>query len=102
IYANGNETAELTDTDPLAGLKELAKQVAASGIKRVKGEVTIDDRLFEKAEGSGSGPSRLTPIVINDNLLDFVITPAQPGQMALVTWRPETSIIHVDALVDTV
>src|SRR5580704_14437159 len=40
-YAGGVSPAELTDTDPLAGLKELAQQVRKSGIQRVKGEVLI-------------------------------------------------------------
>ncbi len=38
--------AILTQPDPLAGLNELARQVAASGVKYVKGDVIIDDRLF--------------------------------------------------------
>src|SRR5262249_42243909 len=46
-YANSaTSKATLTDTDPLAGLRSLARQVAASGIRRVEGEVLIDDRLF--------------------------------------------------------
>src|SRR5439155_15369657 len=40
--------AELTDTDPLAGLKNLARQIRKSGITHVKGEVLIDERLFER------------------------------------------------------
>jgi D-alanyl-D-alanine carboxypeptidase/D-alanyl-D-alanine-endopeptidase (penicillin-binding protein 4) len=100
-YANGNETAELTEPDPLAGLKELARQVAAAGIKRVRGEVIVDDRMFDKAEGSGSGPGRLTPIMINDNLIDIVVTPRNAGEPAQVTWRPETVAFNIDALVDT-
>jgi D-alanyl-D-alanine carboxypeptidase/D-alanyl-D-alanine-endopeptidase (penicillin-binding protein 4) len=101
-YANGNETAELTDPDPLAGIAELARQVAAAGITRIRGDVLIDDRLFEKSEGSGSGPSRLTPIIVNDNLVDFVITPGKAGDVALVHSRPETIAFQVDARVETV
>jgi D-alanyl-D-alanine carboxypeptidase/D-alanyl-D-alanine-endopeptidase (penicillin-binding protein 4) len=101
-YANGNDTAELTDADPLAGLNELARQVAESGIKRVRGDVLIDDRLFDKSEGTGSGPSRLTPIVVNDNLLDFLITPGNAGDAATVHWKPETIAYHIDARIDTV
>ena len=41
IYANGNSMAQLTATDPLAGLKSLAQQVAAAGIRRVLGDVLI-------------------------------------------------------------
>jgi D-alanyl-D-alanine carboxypeptidase/D-alanyl-D-alanine-endopeptidase (penicillin-binding protein 4) len=101
-YANGNTTAELTEPDPLAGLDDLARQVAAAGIKRIRGDVLIDDRMFAKAGGSGSGPSRLTPIMVNDNLIDMVITPAaSAGLPATVTWRPQTAAYQVDAQVET-
>lgn len=101
-YANWAPEAELTGPDPLAGLNELSKQIAAAGIRRVRGEVLIDDRLFEKAEGSGSGPGRLTPIMVNDNLIDFLIAPTEPGQPAKVTWRPETSAYRIDVKMETV
>ncbi len=100
-YANGNETAELTDPDPLGGLNELARTVASRGIQRVRGEVWVDDRLFERAEGSGSGPSRITPILVNDNVIDIVIRPTTPGAAAEVVCRPETAAYRLDAQVDT-
>ncbi len=104
IYANWMDTkAELTDTDPLAGLKDLALQVKASGVRRVDGEVLIDDRLFEHARGSGSGPDLLTPVVVNDNVLDVVLTPAdEAGKPAKVELRPKTAFIQTDVRVDTV
>lgn len=101
-YANGAPETELTAPDPLAGLADLARQVAASGIKRVRGDVLIDDRLFEKAEGTGSGPGRLTPIMVNDNLIDFTIEPTAPGQPAKVTWRPQTAAFRIDVNLETV
>src|SRR5262249_8520272 len=62
IYASpcNTETA-LTDSDVLAGLKDLAKQVKASGVREVTGDVLIDDRLFPRSKGSGSGPTVVTP-----------------------------------------
>jgi serine-type D-Ala-D-Ala carboxypeptidase/endopeptidase (penicillin-binding protein 4) len=99
IYANWTPANELTSQDPLAGLKELARQIAKSGIKAVSGDVVVDDRLFDKA---GSGPSLLTPIVVNDNVVDFVITPAKAGEAAKVTWQPHSIGIQVDAQVETV
>jgi D-alanyl-D-alanine carboxypeptidase/D-alanyl-D-alanine-endopeptidase (penicillin-binding protein 4) len=102
-YANGSSKAELTEPDPLAGLKALARQVRQAGVRKVTGEVLIDDRLFESARGSGSGPDRLTPILINDNVVDVTITPgAKYGDPASVKLRPETSVIQMDAQVDTV
>ena len=100
-YANGSTLGELTEPDPLAGLNDLARQVAAAGVTRVRGDVLIDDRLFDKAESTGSGPSQLTAIVVNDNVIDFLITPGVPGAPATVEWRPKTSAITVDAKVET-
>ncbi len=104
IYANWLSTrTELTDTDPLAGLDDLARQVKASGIKQVEGDVLIDDRLFARSKGSGSGPDAVTPILVNDNLVDVLITPAsKAGQPATVELRPQTAYVQIDAQVDTV
>lgn len=101
-YANGNPDAELTAPDPLAGINDLAKQVAAAGIKEVRGDVLIDDRLFEKAESSGSGPSQVTPVIINDNLIDLQFTPTQVGQLADFVFRPQTSAFQIESKLMTV
>lgn len=101
-YANGSSKGELTTADPLAGLNEIARQVAAAGIKHVRGDVLIDDRLFEKETGSGSGPRRVTPIMINDNLIDFTIMPTTVGQAARVVHRPQGAGYQIDARVETV
>lgn len=101
-YADANTPATLTKPDPLAGLNELARQVAAAGIKRVTGQVIIDDRLFDPAESTGSGPARLTPIYVNDNLIDVTTTPGKAGEPAKVEWRPRGEGLTVDAQVETV
>jgi D-alanyl-D-alanine carboxypeptidase/D-alanyl-D-alanine-endopeptidase (penicillin-binding protein 4) len=102
IYADGGTKTKLTDTDPLAGLKDLAKQVAAAGVRRIDGDVLIDDRLFAHAHGSGSGPDTLTPIMVNDNVVDVTITPAEKaGEPAAVRMRPEADFLQMDAQVAT-
>jgi D-alanyl-D-alanine carboxypeptidase/D-alanyl-D-alanine-endopeptidase (penicillin-binding protein 4) len=101
-YANGNNKGELTAPDPLAGIKDLARQVAAAGIERVRGDVLVDDRLFDKATSTGSGPGQITPILVNDNLIDIVVTPGEAGAPAMVTWRPETAAFQVDGRVETI
>ena len=102
-YANsGLADAELTDTDPLAGLDDLARQVKASGIKQIDGEVLVDDRLFARTRGSGSGPDTVTPIVVNDNVIDILVEPgANVGDPAKVTTRPATAFFQIDTLVTT-
>ena len=102
-YANsGLGEAELTDTDPLAGLNALAKQIKDAGITQVDGEVLIDDRLFARTRGSGSGPDAVTPIMVNDNVVDIVIDRGRrPASPAKVTARPETAAYQMDAVVTT-
>ena len=102
-YANGSLDSEPTKANPLAGLQSLAKQVAAKGIKSIKGQIIIDDRLFDSAEGTGSGPKHLTPIMINDNVIDIMIKPdKEVGQAASVETRPRTAAYLVDAQIETV
>jgi len=82
----------LTEPDPLAGLDDLAQQVAETGIQSVSGDVIIDNRLFETI------PLReyfLSPIVVNDNLIDLNLKPQAPDEEAIVEWRPQTSAFEV-------
>ena len=65
--SNSLGSSILTDTDPLAGLKALAPEVAASGIKPVAGDVVVDDRLFEHFRVP-NGNVLITPVIVNDNL----------------------------------
>ena len=78
----------LVEADPLAGLEYLAEQVVASGVSAV-GDVVIDDRLFREANLMDKGI--VTPIVVNDNLIDVTIMPVAPGEPAEVDWRPKSS-----------
>jgi D-alanyl-D-alanine carboxypeptidase/D-alanyl-D-alanine-endopeptidase (penicillin-binding protein 4) len=101
-YANsGLMDAQLTDSDPLHALNDLAGQVAAS-IKEVRGEVLVDDRLFARTRSSGSGPEIVSPVLVNDNVADVIVTPgAKEGDPATVQVRPETAYLQVDADVRT-
>jgi D-alanyl-D-alanine carboxypeptidase/D-alanyl-D-alanine-endopeptidase (penicillin-binding protein 4) len=97
--ANAVPGAALTPADPLAGLDLLAGQVRAAGITRVSGRVEIDDRLFRTRTLAGLPVS---PIVINDNLIDLVTTPTEPGEPAAVAMRPAVAPWTVDRAVVTV
>jgi len=94
--------AILTKPDPLAGLDALAKQIAATGIRYVDGEIFVDTRLFEPGESTGSGPRHVSPITINDNVIDVIIRPKKEGEPAEVTWRPKSVRVTVDANVKTI
>jgi D-alanyl-D-alanine carboxypeptidase/D-alanyl-D-alanine-endopeptidase (penicillin-binding protein 4) len=100
IYANWLGTlCKRVEADPLAGLDDLARQVKASGVHQIDGDVLIDDRLFAKARG----PGVITPILVNDNVVDVLLTPATTaGLPATVEFRPQTSYARIDVQVDTV
>jgi D-alanyl-D-alanine carboxypeptidase/D-alanyl-D-alanine-endopeptidase (penicillin-binding protein 4) len=99
INAEALPLATLTPENPVAGLNDLAQQVAKSGIKHVSGDVIIDDRLFPAIHKDSY---ILTPIWINDNLLDFTVTPGKVGEAATFVWRPETAAYTVTSEVQTV
>lgn len=97
--ANSLGNAELTRPDPLAGYATLADRVAAAGIRRVQGEVIIDDRLF--APFNFRDEFMAKPIFVNDDVVDVAISPASPGQPASVAARPQSQAFRVDSEVTT-
>lgn len=99
IIANNVSGVILTKEDPLNGLNELAKQVFQKGIKEINGDIVIDDSLFETTELRGM---TISPIMINENLIDIVINPTEEGQRAKITWRPEVTGYTVDNQVKSV
>jgi serine-type D-Ala-D-Ala carboxypeptidase/endopeptidase (penicillin-binding protein 4) len=97
--ANVDPGTTLTPEDPLAGLDALARQVRASGIRQVIGNVIVNDRLFGM---SGMTPNP-TPLMINDNLIDLLTSPgAGPGAPARLSWRPQVAPYQVTSSVRTV
>ncbi|HUF62691.1 MAG TPA: D-alanyl-D-alanine carboxypeptidase/D-alanyl-D-alanine-endopeptidase [Verrucomicrobiales bacterium] len=100
-YASFLDKVGLVDVDPLAGLDALARQIAAAGVKTVRGGVLVDERIFEPASSSGSGPARVSSFVLNDQVIDFQISPGNAGEPALVDWRPRGAAIVVESRVET-
>lgn len=98
IYANALHMSTLTPENPLAGLDDLAAQVKASGIDRVDGDLVIDDRLFPTF---AKDDYFITPIWINDNLIDLTITPGAAGEAATIEWRPQSAAYEVDSKATT-
>ena len=84
--------------DPLKALNALARDVRGSGITRV-GDVVIDDRLFETYTGWPDGA--ITPIWVNENLIDITVRPTARGKKAAYTWRPKTAAYRVVSAVRT-
>jgi D-alanyl-D-alanine carboxypeptidase/D-alanyl-D-alanine-endopeptidase (penicillin-binding protein 4) len=100
-YANiGLPGAVEPPGNPLTVLNQLAARVRASGITRVAGNVVIDDRLFTPFSGFPDG--LISPIWVNENLIDLLARPGAVGRPASITWRPMTASYVVENRVRTV
>lgn len=99
-YADDVPGATLTPQNPLAGIDLLARQVRASGITRVDGNVIVDDRLFQPEPVLVPTP---TPLILNDNLIDLTTTPGDRADApARLDWRPKVAPYRVTSTVKTV
>lgn len=101
-HTDANEVpgpATLTPEDPLAGLDALARRVRKTGIRRIAGDVVIDDRLWKQTLVNHEV---ISPIVVNDNVIDITMTPTQPGELVEASTRPVTQAYPIDVQVRTV
>jgi len=88
--------------DPAAPLRDLAVQVAARGIKRVTGRVVVDASLFREGDREGGTGVAISPIILNDNLIDVTGTPGvSAGDPVRVTMSPLTSYLRIKSNVKT-
>ncbi|WP_040494068.1 D-alanyl-D-alanine carboxypeptidase/D-alanyl-D-alanine-endopeptidase [Ilumatobacter nonamiensis] len=98
VYADALPGAVLAPGDPLAGLDDIAAQVADSGVSHIDGDVLIDPRLWETYS---TVEGLVPPIFVNDNLVDLQVTPGEPGQPATIEMLPVNSFFTIDSQVIT-
>ncbi len=77
-------------------LKELAQQIASKGIKKVKGHIWIDATLFPEGERELGSGVVISPIVVNDNVIDVIASPgASEGAPLNLQIAPQTSYVQI-------
>ncbi|HMI58762.1 MAG TPA: D-alanyl-D-alanine carboxypeptidase/D-alanyl-D-alanine-endopeptidase [Gemmatimonadaceae bacterium] len=82
--------------DPLLIIRKLAAQVAEHGIKRISGRVLVDATLFPGGDRELGTDVVMSPIVVNDNLVDLAIGPgARVGTAATIAPAPATSYLRI-------
>lgn len=104
-YARGNDpTYEPLPGDPLRSLRLLADQIAAHGVRRVTGNVVVDTSLFpQKAVEGGGQPIAVSPMMVNDNVLDLTLTPGRrPGDPARITLSPQVGYVRIVNKIQTI
>ena len=82
--------------DPLAVIRDFAKQIAAKGIKRIKGRVLVDASLFPEGYRELGTGVVVSPVVVNDNVIDVIVSPGatdkSPVQLKIA---PQTGYITI-------
>jgi N-acyl-D-amino-acid deacylase len=82
--------------DPLQVIREMAHQIAAKGIKRIKGRVLVDVTLFPEGERELGTGVVISPIVVNDNLVDALVGPGSAvGTPVQLKIAPQTAYITI-------
>jgi N-acyl-D-amino-acid deacylase len=82
--------------DPLAVIRDFAKQVGAKGIKRIKGRVLVDASLFPEGYRELGTGVVVSPIVVNDNVVDVVISPGATENSPLqLKIAPQTAYVTI-------
>ncbi|HTU83134.1 MAG TPA: D-alanyl-D-alanine carboxypeptidase/D-alanyl-D-alanine-endopeptidase [Candidatus Acidoferrales bacterium] len=91
---DGSYDTRAVPGDPLTVLRDLAAQVAKSGVKTVDGSVVVDASLFpDQGPEAGTG-AIVSPIVVNDNLVDVTVTPGvKPGDPVSIAVSPQTPYV---------
>lgn len=88
--------------DPLASLRQMAMQAAQRGIRGVTGQVLVDASLYREGMRELGTRIVVSPVIINDNVIDIVVTPAaRAGEPAGVAVSPKSAYLTVHANVVT-
>ncbi|MGO9269345.1 MAG: D-alanyl-D-alanine carboxypeptidase/D-alanyl-D-alanine-endopeptidase [Terriglobia bacterium] len=74
-YGGSPDTRAVTG-DPLQVIRELARQVFSHGVRRIEGRVLVDASLFPEGEAELGTGAVISPIVVNDNVVDVTASPA--------------------------
>lgn len=92
----GMPTTKAVPGDPLKVIREFADQIAAKGIKKIRGRVVVDVTMFPEGDRELGTGVVISPIAINDNIIDVTITPGSavsaPAALAI---SPQTDYIKI-------
>jgi PBP4 family serine-type D-alanyl-D-alanine carboxypeptidase len=89
---DGSPQTKAVPGDPLLVLRDLARQVAAHGIRSVTGRVIVDVTLFPDGGPEGGTGTDVSPMILNDNLVDLIVAPGKrPGDpVSIESISPQT------------
>lgn len=81
--------------DPLLAIHELARQAVAHHVKQIEGRVLVDISLFPEGEHELGTGTVISPIVVNDNIVDVTAAPESSiGSPVTLQVSPTTEYVH--------
>jgi N-acyl-D-amino-acid deacylase len=90
------------DGDPLVIIKQLAKDVAAKGVRKIEGRILVDTSLFPDGPREGGTNVVMSSIMVNDNVIDLTATPGdKAGISASCNASPKTKYATIACHVGT-
>jgi D-alanyl-D-alanine carboxypeptidase len=95
-YAGRGDSVSKIIGDPLLVMRELAGQIASQGITHVDGRVVVDVSLFPQGERELGTGVVISPVIFNDNVVDFLITPGdKAGDSLRVRVSPDLGVLRL-------
>ncbi len=83
-------------------IQQLARDVAAKGIRKIEGRVYVDATLLPEVGREGGTDVLMSSIMVNDNVIDLVGTPgAKAGDPVKLSVAPQTSYLHFTNTITT-
>src|SRR6202030_255661 len=64
------------------------------GVRRIEGRVIVDASLYPEGQREGGTGFVISPIMINDNSVDMIVTPGAEGAPAHLEFAPQTSYVR--------
>lgn len=89
---DGSPDTKAVPGNPLLVIRELAQQIKEHGVRRVTGRVRVDISLFPEGDRELGTGVVISPVVVNDNLIDLTIAPgAREGDPVVISVSPVTA-----------
>ena len=91
---DGDPSTKAVPGDPLLVIRQLAAGIARR-VKRIRGRVLVDASLFPEGDRELGTGVVISPIIVNDNLVDVTVTPgAREGAPATISVSPRTDYVR--------